>query len=120
MGRRPGAEPRTQDEEESDGRRLPILAEDLAQDPALLPERGVGVRASEEVGHEVRIGRAWATGSVAQADQGGFDCSRIALAPDTFEAIQMRPQRLLRDFEERDRDLLGRVRVAVDADDDAI
>ncbi len=52
--------------EPSDGDRLPVFAEDLAQDAALLAEGHVRRRTAEEMRHQVRLARLGARGRVTQ------------------------------------------------------
>src|SRR5439155_17869841 len=79
--------------ERSDGDRLAVLAEDAAEDVALLAEGRVGGGGAEEVGHQVRLGRAGSRSRVAQAAERRLDFGRIAFAPRPGEPGELRLER---------------------------
>jgi len=99
------------------GHRFAVLAKDLAKDAALLAERRVGLRAADEVGHQVVVGRARTASRFSQPRQGRADRLRVALAARPHEPGHVALLRPRRHLEDRDRRHLGLVDVGVDADD---
>ena len=68
-----------------DGDWFAVLPEDLAQDRALLAERRVRLRTTDEVGHEVRVRGPRPRGRVPEAAQTRLDGPRVTVAPRAFE-----------------------------------
>src|SRR5664279_1068782 len=92
---------------DSDRDRLAIFTEDLAQDGALLAERGIRLGAAQEMGHQVRVGRARPRSGLAQAGQRRADSLRVPLTPCALEPVELPPPGRLGDLQQRNRQALG-------------
>src|ERR1019366_1020733 len=101
----------------SDRDRLAILAEDLAQDGALLAERHIGLGAAQKMGHQVRLRRAWPGRRITKAGQGGLHRRGIPLPPRPIEPVELASPGPIGNLEERDRQALSLIHLAVDPHD---
>src|SRR4029453_1319478 len=101
----------------SDRDRLPVLAEDAAKDPAHLAKRRVRLDRAEEMGHQVRLGGAWASRRVAEPTERGFARLGIALATRPLEARELALQGPGWHREYGHGRLLALVDVGIDPDD---